>query len=224
MKAHNDWKPFLQEEITKPYYKELSNFLTEQENNNKKIYPEKKNWFNALSVSPENIKVIIIGQDPYHGENQAHGYSFSVEKGVKIPPSLVNIYKEIETEFGYEMSKKNGNLTPWVEQGVMLLNAVLTVEKGSPASHKGKGWEIFTDKIISSLSENFENKVFLLWGAFAQGKQELIDSKKHLILKSAHPSPYSASNGFFGNNHFKKTNEYLKSKGLEEINWQIKDE
>lgn len=224
MKAHNDWKQFLQQEINKPYYKELSNFLIGEENNNKKIYPEKKNWFNALSVSPEDIRVIIIGQDPYHGENQAHGYSFSVEKGVKIPPSLVNIYKEIESEFGCEMSKKNGNLTPWVEQGVMLLNAVLTVEKGLPASHKGKGWEIFTDKIISSLSENFENKVFLLWGAFAQGKQNLIDSKKHLVLKSAHPSPYSAANGFFGNNHFKKTNEYLKSKGLKEIDWQIKDQ
>lgn len=224
MKAHNDWKPFLQEEIQKPYYNSLSNFLIEQEKNNKKIFPEKKNWFNALSVSPKDVKVVIIGQDPYHGENQAHGYSFSVEKGVKAPPSLVNIYKEIESEFGYEMSKKNGNLTPWVEQGVMLLNAVLTVEKGIPAAHKGKGWEMFTDKIIESLSQNFENKVFLLWGAFAQGKQNLIDDKKHLVLKSAHPSPYSAANGFFGNNHFKKANDYLKSKGIEEINWQIKEE
>ena len=222
MTAHYDWKQFLQQEMDKPYYKNLVSFLKE-ELKNKTIFPKNENWFNALSISPEKIKVIIIGQDPYHGDNQAHGYSFSVQRGVRIPPSLSNIYQEIENEYGYKMSTKNGDLTPWAEQGVMLLNAVLTVEKSKPASHQGKGWEIFTDEIIKQLSNNFEHKVFMLWGAFAQGKKELVDTTKHLVLTSPHPSPFSVHRGFFGNGHFAKANAYLKEHNQSEIDWKITD-
>lgn len=223
MKAHVDWKEYLEEEITKDYYKNLKNFLKNEINQGKIIYPKQENWFNALSISPKDIKVIILGQDPYHGENQAHGFSFSVEKNIKLPPSLKNIYLEIEKEFGYKMSTKNGNLIPWIDQGVLLLNSILTVEKNKPGSHKNQGWEIFTDKIISILSVNFEHKVFLLWGNFAINKEKLIDHNKHLILKSPHPSPFSAYNGFFGNNHFLITNQYLQQHLQKEINWIIQD-
>lgn len=221
MKVHSSWQKFLKEEISKPYYVELTNFLNYENEQGKIIYPEKENIFNFLSVPPEKVKVVILGQDPYHGYNQAHGYSFSVKEGVKIPPSLVNIFKEIENEFNYPMSKTSGDLTPWVQQGVFLLNSVLTVEQGNAASHKGKGWEIFTDHIIKIISEHFDNKVFMLWGKFAQDKEKLINKQKHLILKSPHPSPFSAHTGFLGNNHFKESNNYLETKGIEKIDWKI---
>lgn len=220
--GHINWKQYLQEEVKKDYYKNILSFLENELKSGKTIYPPKQKWFNVLNMNPENIKVVIIGQDPYHGPNQAHGYSFSVEKGVKIPPSLKNIYEEIEKEFNISMSKTNGDLTPWVEQGVFLLNAILTVEKSNPASHKNVGWDKFTDNLIKIISTNCENVVFLLWGKFAESKKLLIDSSKHLILISAHPSPYSVSN-FFGNKHFIKTNEYLKLHNKKEIDWKITD-
>ena len=220
--AHINWAKYLEEEIKKDYFKNILNKLDIEKNNGKIIYPEKEKWFNVLNMNPDDIKVVIIGQDPYHGENQAHGYSFSVQKGIKIPPSLKNIYKEIEREFNIEMSQTNGDLTSWIEQGVFLLNTILTVEKSNPSSHKNIGWDKFTDKLIEIISDNYENVVFLLWGKFAESKKHLIKSEKHLILTSAHPSPYSAHN-FFGNNHFLLTNNYLKSKKIKEINWIIKD-
>lgn len=220
--AHINWAKYLEEEIKKDYFKNILNKLDIEKNNGKIIYPEKEKWFNVLNMNPDDIKVVIIGQDPYHGENQAHGYSFSVQKGIKIPPSLKNIYKEIEREFNIEMSQTNGDLTSWIEQGVFLLNTILTVEKSNPSSHKNIGWDKFTDKLIEIISDNYENVVFLLWGKFAESKKHLIKSEKHLILISAHPSPYSAHN-FFGNNHFLLTNNYLKSKKIKEINWIIKD-
>lgn len=220
--AHINWTKYLEEEIKKDYFKNILNKLDIEEKNGKIIYPEKKKWFNVLNMNPDDIKVVIIGQDPYHGENQAHGYSFSVQKGIKIPPSLKNIYKEIEREFNIEMSQTNGDLTSWIEQGVFLLNTILTVEKSNPSSHKNIGWDKFTDKLIEIISENYENVVFLLWGKFAESKKHLIKSEKHLILISAHPSPYSAHN-FFGNNHFLLTNNYLKSKNIKEIDWIIKN-
>ena len=220
--GHINWKQYLQEEVKKDYYKNILLFLENELKNGKTIYPPKQKWFNVLNMNPEDIKVVIIGQDPYHGPNQAHGYSFSVEKGVKIPPSLKNIYEEIEKEFNISMSKTNGDLTPWVEQGVFLLNAILTVEKSNPASHKNVGWDKFTDNLIKIISTNCENVVFLLWGKFAESKKLFIDSSKHLILTSAHPSPYSVSK-FFGNKHFIKTNEYLKAHNKKEIDWKITD-
>lgn len=220
--AHINWKKYLQEEIKKDYYKNILSFLEKEINEGKIIYPPKEKWFNVLNMNPQDIKVVIIGQDPYHGPNQAHGYSFSVEKGVKIPPSLKNIYQEIEKEFNINMSNSNGNLNHWIEQGVFLLNAMLTVEKSNPASHKMIGWDKFTDNLIKIISENCENVVFLLWGKFAEGKKELIDSEKHCVLISAHPSPYSVTN-FFGNQHFLKANEYLKAHSKKEIDWIIKD-
>lgn len=221
--GHINWKQYLQEEIKKDYYKNILSHLNEEIKKGKIIYPPKEKWFNVLNMNPQNIKVVIIGQDPYHGPNQAHGYSFSVEKGIPIPPSLKNIYKEIEEEFNITMSSKNGDLTPWVDQGVFLLNSILTVEKSNAASHKDVGWSKFTDNLIKIISDNCENVVFLLWGKFAESKKSLIDSSKHLILISAHPSFYSAHN-FFGNQHFKKANEYLKAHNKEEINWKISDE
>lgn len=220
--GHTNWNNYLSDEIKKDYFKNILNNLETEIKRGKIIYPDKKNWFNVLNMNPENIKVVIIGQDPYHGENQAHGYSFSVRKGIKIPPSLKNIYSEIEKEYNYTMSKTNGDLTPWIEQGVFLLNSILTVEKEKPASHKQIGWDKFTDFLIKVISENCENVVFLLWGKFAESKKVLINSSKHLVLISAHPSPFSAHN-FFGNNHFILTNKYLKEKNKTEISWQIKD-
>lgn len=220
--AHINWAKYLDNEVKKDYFKNILNKLDEEEKKGKIIYPSKENWFNVLKMNPENIKVVVIGQDPYHGENQAHGYSFSVKKGIKIPPSLKNIYNEIENEYSYTMSKSNGDLTPWVEQGVFLLNSILTVEKSNPASHKNLGWDKFTDNLIKIISDNCENVVFLLWGKFAESKKNLINTSKHLVLISAHPSPYSAHN-FFGNNHFLLANKYLKEKNIKEIDWKITD-
>jgi uracil-DNA glycosylase len=220
---HEDWKSILKEEFEKEYYKNILLFIKEEEENGKIIYPKKEKIFKSLEIAPSKIKVIIIGQDPYHGENQANGLAFSVEIGQKIPPSLRNIYKEIEAEFGYKMSKKNGDLTCWFNQGVLLINTSLTVEKSKPGSHKDIGWSQFTDTIIKKISDNFDRKIFILWGSHAIKKQQIIDEKKHLILTSNHPSPFSAYRGFFGNNHFKKANNFLIENNQTPIDWFIKD-
>ena len=213
-----NWYNILKDEFEKPYYKTLENFL-EEEYKTKTIYPVPEKVFNSINhVKFEDVKVVIIGQDPYHEPNQAHGLSFSVENGVKLPPSLVNIFKEIKDEYGFQNT--NGNLSNWAKQGVLLLNSILTVEKGKAFSHKGKGWETFTQKIVDLLANREDPIVFILWGSSAQKVGQNIDAKKHLVLKSVHPSPLSAFGGFFGCNHFKKTNEFLKSLGKTEIDWR----
>ena len=218
---NNSWDILLKDEFEKPYYLNLRKFLV-QEYKTQTIYPNMNDIFNALKYTDyKDAKVVMLGQDPYHQPNQAHGLCFSVKKGVKAPPSLQNMYKEIYAEYGYPIPD-HGELTYWAEQGVLMLNTVLTVRESQPNSHKGMGWEIFTDNIISLLNQRPEPMVFLLWGANARAKKKLITSPNHLVLESAHPSPLSAYNGFFGNNHFKKANEFLKAKGLPEIDWQIK--
>lgn len=218
---NNSWDILLKDEFGKPYYLNLRKFLV-QEYKTQTIYPNMNDIFNALKYTDyKDVKVVMLGQDPYHQPNQAHGLCFSVKKGVKAPPSLQNMYKEIYAEYGYPIPD-HGELTYWAEQGVLMLNTVLTVRESQPNSHKGMGWEVFTDNIISLLNQRPEPMVFLLWGANARAKKKLITNPKHLVLESAHPSPLSAYNGFFGNNHFKKANEFLKSKGLIEIDWQIK--
>ncbi len=220
-KINKSWQVELQDEFTKDYFLDLKSFLSQEIKAKKIIYPDIDQIFTAFDLTPfDKTKVIIIGQDPYHGPNQAHGLSFSVKSGEKIPPSLKNIYNEIKLDLGHEIPE-HGELTAWAKQGVLLLNTVLTVEKGKPASHRKKGWEIFTDKVIQTLSQKKENLVFILWGSPAQKKENLIDQKKHLILKSVHPSPLSAHRGFFNNHHFSKANEFLLSKGLSAINWDI---
>ena len=217
-----NFKEIIEEESKKEYFKELQSFVDE-EYKNKTVFPERKNIFASLETTPyDKVKVVIIGQDPYHGEGEAHGLSFSVNPGIKIPPSLKNIYKELNSEYGCYIPN-NGYLKKWAEQGVLLLNAVLTVEKDKPASHQGKGWETFTDRIIEEIDKKDEPVVFLLWGNFAKSKKTLLNNSKHLVLESAHPSPFSARNGFFGNNHFKLTNEYLIKNGVEPIDWQIEN-
>lgn len=216
------FKDIIENESKKEYYINLKKFVDE-EYQNKTIYPERKNIYAALEKTPyENVKVVILGQDPYHGEGEAHGLSFSVCPGIKIPPSLKNIYKELNAELGCYIPN-NGYLDKWAKQGVLLLNAVLTVEKDTPASHKGKGWETFTDKIIEEINKKDEPVVFLLWGNFAKTKESLLTNPKHLVLTSAHPSPFSARHGFFGNNHFKLTNEFLEQNGCKPIDWQIEN-
>lgn len=213
-----NWYELLKDEFEKPYYKNLEKFL-ENEYKTKTVYPKPENVFNSINrVRFDDVKVVIIGQDPYHEPNQAHGLSFSVENGVELPPSLVNIFKEIKNEYAFQNT--NGNLLCWAKQGVLLLNSVLTVEKGKANSHKGMGWENLTQKIIDLLSDREEPIVFLLWGASAQKVGAKIDTSKHLILKSVHPSPLSAYNGFFGCGHFKKANEFLKNHGKAEIDWR----
>lgn len=216
----NEWDSLLEDEFKKDYYLNLREFL-KNEYATKTIYPDMYDIFNALKhTSYNDVKVVIIGQDPYHGPNQAHGLCFSVQKGVIPPPSLKNIYKELQTDVGFTIPE-HGDLTSWAKQGVLLLNATLTVQAGLAASHKGKGWEIFTDNIISLINKREKPVVFLLWGGFARAKKALITNKNHLILECAHPSPLSAYNGFFGSKHFSKTNEFLKSNNIEPINWQI---
>lgn len=212
----------LEEEKQKDYYKELINFI-DKEYNTKTIFPPREKIFEAFKLTPfEQTKVVIIGQDPYHGEGEAHGLAFSVNNGIKIPPSLKNIYKEINTEYGYEIPN-TGYLIKWAKQGVLMLNTVLTVEKDKPASHKAKGWEIFTDRVIEELNNSEHPLVFMLWGNYAKSKAQLINNPKHLILESAHPSPFSARNGFFGNNHFKLANDFLEKNGIEQIDWKIEN-
>ena len=215
---NNDWDEILADEWTKPYYLKLREFL-KSEYATKTIYPDMNNIFNALKLTSfEDTKVVIIGQDPYHGEGQAHGLCFSVKKGVTSPPSLKNIFKELNTDIGKPIPK-DGELTEWAKQGVLLLNNVLTVREGQPASHKGMGWEIFTDRIISELNKKQTPVVFLLWGAHAQKKAEIITNPIHYKLKAVHPSPLSASRGFFGCKHFSETNKILKKENLKEIEW-----
>lgn len=217
----NDWAPLLEDEFEKPYYVRLREFL-KHEYKTRTIYPSMYDIFNALHYTPfEKVKVVILGQDPYHGPNQAHGLSFSVQKGVKQPPSLVNIFNELKNDLGYE-PPSHGNLVDWTKEGVLLLNTVLTVRAGVANSHRGHGWENFTDQIIKTLNEKEHPIVYMLWGAAAQSKQSLIDTSKHFIIKSPHPSPLSAYRGFFGSKPFSKTNEILRQNGLEEINWEIK--
>ena len=219
VKIDESWKAVLQDYFDSDEFATLSQFVKD-EYKTKTIYPKAPNIFKAFDLTPfDKVKVVILGQDPYHGPNQAHGLSFSVENGINPPPSLKNIYKEIEAEFGIKKDFNSGNLESWANQGVFMLNAVLTVVASSPASHQGKGWEQFTDFVISKLSQNRENLIFMLWGAFAKSKKNLIDTEKHLVLESPHPSPFSAHSGFFGNGHFKMCNEYLKAKGLSEIEW-----
>ncbi len=216
------WLNVLGQEFEKPYMKTLKSFLLEEKQKGFSVYPKGADIFNAFNHTPfDQVKVVILGQDPYHGTNQAHGLSFSVQKGMVVPPSLKNIYKELAEEFADYKIPSHGNLISWADQGVLLLNATLTVRAQEAGSHQNKGWEIFTDKVISELSAQRNGLVFLLWGRYAQNKESLIDSQKHHILKAAHPSPFSAYNGFFGSRHFVKANAFLKAQGLEEIDWQI---
>ncbi len=219
VKIEPEWKATLNDYFGTSNFIELTDFIR-NEYLTKTVYPEPKNIFKAFYLTPfSNVKVVILGQDPYHGVGQAQGLSFSVPDGVRVPPSLQNIYKEIESEFGIKKDFKNGNLEPWAGQGVFLLNAILTVVAATPASHQKKGWEEFTDQVIIKLSQQREGLVFMLWGSFAQSKGCLINSQKHLILQSPHPSPFSAHKGFFGNKHFQLCNQYLESKGIEGIKW-----
>tara|TARA_Y100000768_G_scaffold209036_1_gene157449 strand:+ start:2288 stop:2962 length:675 start_codon:yes stop_codon:yes gene_type:complete len=214
------WYEALSGEFDKPYFTNIRKFVRE-EYKNKIIYPEPKDIFNAFNSTPFNqVKVVIVGQDPYHGDGQAHGLSFSVNEGIDIPPSLKNIFKEIESDLGVPPSS-SGNLQRWADQGVLLINTVLTVEKGKPHSHKGIGWENFTNTAIKKLSEKRHGLVFLLWGKPAQEKEDIIDLDKHLVLKSVHPSPLSAYNGFFGCKHFSQTNNYLELTNKIKIDWRV---
>lgn len=221
VKIEDSWKEVLTEEFKKPYFGQIVHFLKTEKAAGKIIYPTGSAIFNAFDKTPfDKVKVVILGQDPYHGFKQAHGLSFSVQPGVKLPPSLQNIFKEIKTDIGID-NNSTGDLTPWAEQGVLLLNAALTVRDGEPMSHAKIGWAQFTDAIIKIISNKKENVVFLLWGKFAQDKQILIDTDSHYVLKSAHPSPLSAHNGFFGCKHFSKTNEILVKHGENPINWKL---
>jgi uracil-DNA glycosylase len=216
------WLKVLHDEFEKDYMLKLRQFLKEEKEAGHKVYPKGSDIFNAFNHTPfDNLKAVILGQDPYHGPNQAIGLSFAVQKGVTVPPSLKNIYKELATDIPGFTIPTHGDLTPWADQGVLLLNATLTVQAGKPGSHQKKGWEIFTDTVIRKISEEKEGIVFLLWGKFAQAKSELIDASKHHILKAAHPSPYSADNGFFGCHHFSNANEILSKEGKTPIDWQI---
>lgn len=216
----NDWGPLLAPEFEKEYYQSLVGFL-EEEYETHVIYPKKEDIFNALQYTGyENTKVVILGQDPYHGPNQAHGLSFSVQPGIKTPPSLLNMYKELRDEYGYEIPN-NGYLVKWAEQGVLLLNTVLTVRQGEANSHKGKGWEHFTDRVIELLNEREKPVIFILWGRHAQAKKKLITNPNHHIIESVHPSPLSARRGFFGSKPYSKVNAILANMGEREIDWEI---
>lgn len=215
------WKAELADEFAKDYMQALRAFLLQRKQAGYTIYPPGSQIFNALDHTPfDKVKVVILGQDPYHGPGQAHGLCFSVQPGVAIPPSLQNIFKEIERDLGVRQPR-HGCLTAWADQGVLLLNAVLTVEAGQAGSHQGKGWELFTDAIVSALNRKREHLVFLLWGSYAQKKGAMIDRQRHLVLESPHPSPLSAHRGFLGNRHFSTTNRYLAEHGLAPIEWQL---
>jgi len=215
------WKEALKEEFDKPYFENIVKYLKAEKELKRIIYPAGQNIFNAFDTTPiDRVKILILGQDPYHGAGQAHGLCFSVRKNVPPPPSLVNIFKELKTDIGIE-SPSNGDLTPWAEQGVFLLNASLTVRAGEPMSHSKIGWAEFTDAVIKKISDEREHAVFVLWGRFAQEKERLINAARHLILKSAHPSPLSANNGFFGCRHFSKANEYLAKCGIDPVDWKL---
>ena len=220
IQLHPSWLEHLKEEFQKEYMLNLKKKLLELKNKKIIFYPQGDKIFNAFNLTPlNNVKVVILGQDPYHGPNQAHGLCFSVPQSVKPPPSLVNIFKELESDTGKKRNYHDGNLEPWARQGVFLLNTTLTVEKSKPLSHRDYGWSEFTDRVISLISNKLENIVFILWGSFAQSKKQLIDSNKHLILTAPHPSPLSAHRGFFGSKPFSKTNNFLHSKQIDMVNW-----
>lgn len=221
VKIDGSWKKVLKDEFNKEYFGQIVGHLRIEKAAGHIIYPPGALIFNAFNLTPfENVKVVLLGQDPYHGKGQAHGLCFSVQDGIKPPPSLVNIYKEINKDIGLPIPN-HGNLTKWAQQGVLMLNASLTVRAAEPNSHSKIGWADFTDAVIRKVSDQKKGVVFLLWGKFAQAKQELIDETKHQVLKAAHPSPYSADAGFFGCRHFSKTNEYLMKEGLDPIDWSL---
>lgn len=220
IQLHPSWLEHLKEEFQKDYMLNLKKKLLELKNKKIIFYPQGDKIFNAFNLTPlNNVKVVILGQDPYHGPNQAHGLCFSVPQPVKPPPSLVNIFKELESDTGKKRNYHDGNLEHWARQGVFLLNTTLTVEKSKPLSHRDYGWSEFTDRVISLISDKLDNIVFILWGSFAQSKKQLIDSNKHLILTAPHPSPLSAHRGFFGSKPFSKTNNFLHSKQIDMVNW-----
>jgi len=222
IELESSWLQVLENEFDKDYMVRLRAFLKEEKQAGHKIYPKGGDIFNAFNTTPfDQVEVVILGQDPYHGENQAHGLSFSVQKGITIPPSLRNIYKELSSDIPGFVAPNHGDLTEWAKQGVLLLNASLTVREGQPGSHQKMGWEQFTDNVIKTISDQKEGIVFILWGAFAQAKAELIDQKKHFIIKSPHPSPFSADRGFFGSKPFSKTNDILLKEGKKAIDWQV---
>ena len=219
VKIEQSWKDALNAEFEKDYFKKLTDFVRNEYLSGKTIYPEAKNIFNAFNLCPlDKVKVVIIGQDPYHEPHQAHGLCFSVESGTEFPPSLINIYKEIESDIGHKSITK-GDLSCWARQGVLLLNSTLTVRAHVAASHSGMGWETFTDSVIKTVAQNRKHVVYMLWGSFAQKKAEFVNEQENLILKSAHPSPLSAYRGFLGNHHFSHANEYLIANGMSPIEW-----
>ena len=221
IKLHPSWLQPLQDEFTQPYMAELKRFLLSEKQQGKSIFPKGSNWFRALDLTPpEEVRVVLLGQDPYHGPGQAHGLCFSVPSGVRPPPSLVNIYKELESDLGIRPAR-HGFLEHWAKQGVLLLNSVLTVEMGQAASHRDRGWERFTDRIIAEVNARKQPVVFMLWGSYAQKKASFVDTSRRLVLKAPHPSPLSAHSGFLGCKHFSKSNAFLESRGLEPIDWAL---
>ena len=223
IKLHSQWREVIGGEFDKDYMQSLREFLLQRKQQGAVIYPPTNQWFSALNTTPfEDVRVVVLGQDPYHGVGQAHGLCFSVTPGIKVPPSLANIYKEIKSDLGIDQPN-HGCLISWAQQGVLLLNATLTVEDGCAGAHQGKGWEQFTDEIIKAVNQKREGVVFMLWGSYAQKKSIMIDSSRHLILKSVHPSPLSAYRGFFGCGHFSAANHYLQERGVKPIDWQLPD-
>ena len=223
VKLHESWLRHLQGEFEKPYMQALKAFLEAERATAKQIFPKGSEWFHALDATPlDRVRVVILGQDPYHGEGQAHGLCFSVKPGVRPPPSLVNIYKELKSDMGFA-PPRHGFLEHWAQQGVLLLNSVLTVEAGRAASHQGKGWEVFTDQVIRLVNEQKRPVVFILWGSYAQKKAGFVDGARHLVLKSVHPSPLSAHGGFFGSRPFSKANAFLEQSGQQPVDWQLPD-
>lgn len=221
IKLEETWKFALEEEFSSPYMADLKQFLVAEKQAGKHIFPKGSEYFRALDLTPlDEVKVVILGQDPYHGAGQAHGLCFSVQPGVRTPPSLVNIYKEMQADLDIPPAK-HGFLEHWAEQGVLLLNSVLTVEEGKAAAHQGQGWEKFTDAVIRTVNDECDGVVFILWGSYAQKKAAFVDQERHLVLKSAHPSPLSAHNGFLGSRPFSKTNAYLQSIGKDPVDWQL---
>lgn len=224
IRLEESWKRHLESEFKKPYMADLKVFLKKQMDQGKTIYPKGSEYFAAMNATSfDQVKVVILGQDPYHGPGQAHGLSFSVKPGVPPPPSLVNIFKELKSDLGIQ-PPKHGYLKSWADQGVLLLNATLSVEGGRAGSHQGKGWEQFTDQVVNQLNQERKNLVFMLWGSFAHKKGASVDTRKHLVLKAPHPSPLSAHRGFFGCRHFSKANEYLKTRGITPIDWSLKEQ
>ncbi len=224
VRLEDSWKAVLGDEFAQPYMRNLKDFLRAEKAAGKQIFPKGAEYFRALDLTPlDEVRVVILGQDPYHGAGQAHGLCFSVRPGVRIPPSLVNIYKELQSDLGIAPAR-HGFLEHWAQQGVLLLNSVLTVEEARAASHQGQGWERFTDAVIRAVNEDCEHVVFMLWGSYAQKKAAFVDGSRHLVLKAPHPSPLSAHNGFFGCRHFSQANDYLLSKGRNAIDWQLPSE